>query len=177
MLVKACVWDGVSGITASHSLNLSSRRLSAAPCAEASKNLEKGVGGVRHRYRLIVACSASSRLVELDVSGGGSSGVQRMEPARAWVTTRKPQKPAGAWLTAVKLHQGSVYACQYQKKGVLQFDGDSLRYKRIVASNNRTLAPEGLTFTRGHMFVTSADGGRVLMYDAAGREVAVVTPE
>ena len=30
------------------------------------------------------------------------------------------------------------------KEGVLQFDGDSLRYKRIVATNNRLVAPEAM---------------------------------
>lgn len=67
----------------------------------------------------------------------------------------------------MKLHRGSLYACQYQKKGVLQFDGVSLRYERIVASNNNLTSPEGLAFTRGHMFVTSADGGRILAYNAS----------
>jgi hypothetical protein len=129
------------------------------------------VGGVRHRYRLIVGCSASSQLVELDVIHGAAAAPRVLPPARAWVTTRIPEKPPGAWLTSIKLHRGSLYACQYQKKGVLQFDGDSLRYQRIVASNNRIGAPEGLAFTQGHMFVTSADSGRVLMYNVHGREV------
>ena len=110
------------------------------------------------------------------VGAGAGASRRHAEPAKAWVTTRKPRKPAGAWLTAVKLHRGSLYACQYQKQGVLEFDGDSLQYRRVVASGARLITPEGLAFARGHMFVTSAEGGRIVAYDmVTGHEKASAT--
>ena len=129
------------------------------------------MGGIRHRYRLVVGSSFDSRLVEVVVRNDGICAVSRH--ASAWVTTRKrKRKPAGAWLTSVVFHQGSLYACQYQKRGVLRFDGEDLAFKGVVAAGNRMSTPEGLAFAQGHMFVASAEGGCVIMFDKDGREVA-----
>ena len=71
--------------------------------------------------------------------------LQRVQPAWAARARRGREvggaAPAGAWLTAVDLHGGSVYACQYQNNGVLRFHGHTLQYQRIAATHNCLARP------------------------------------
>ena len=137
---------------------------------DACRNLERvareGGRGRRHRCRVVVGCSRSSELVELDGTAFEATGRR----AGAWVTTRHPRRPAGAWLTGVAMDRatGDIFAAQYQKRGVLRFDAD-LRYRKILhGAGKRLESPEGVAVARGRVFVATGQGVLAVLDQATG---------
>ena len=79
-------------------------------CRNLERNAREGGRGRRHRCRVVVGCSRSSELVELDGTAFEATGRR----AGAWVTTRHPKRPHDAWLTGVALDRasGDIFAAR-----------------------------------------------------------------
>ena len=135
-------------------------------CRNLERNAREGGRGRRHRCRVVVGCSRSSELVELDGTAFEATGRR----AGAWVTTRHPKRPHDAWLTGVALDRasGDIFAAQYQKRGVLRFDAN-LRYRKILHGVGKRLeCPEGVAVARGRVFVATGQGILAVLDQATG---------
>ena len=152
--------DPPRGCARARDVSCDARRVS-----ELGAQRPRGGRGRRHRCRVVVGCSRSSELVELDGTALEATGRR----AGAWVTA-PPKRPADAWLTGVALDRasGDIFAAQYQKRGVLRFDAN-LRYRKILHGVGKRLeCPEGVAVARGRVFVATGQGILAVLDQATG---------